>query len=82
MVCQNQLNPIHDTQTMIEVGKKLLAKYVEDTWLGYGQFTRATMWLKIVYWHHGEDLTPEQTLLKIYENMPNIETPEFIKPKL
>lgn len=82
LVCQNQLNRIHDNQAMIEVGRKLLAKYLEDTWLGYGQFARAAQWLKIVYWHHGEDLTPEQTLLKIYENIPSIETPEFIKPKL
>ena len=80
LVCQNKLNPTHDNQTMIELGRKLLIANLEDyPWLGYGQFSTATIWLKIVYWHHGQDLTPEQTLLKCYDNMPNVEKPDFIE---
>ncbi len=79
LVCQNKLNPVHDNATMIELGRKLLVANLEDhPWLGYGQYSTAAMWLKIVYWHNDKNLTPEQTLLKCYDNMPNIVRPEFI----
>ncbi len=79
LVCQNKLNPVHDNQTMLELGRKLLVANLEDyPWLGYGQFKTATIWLKIVYSFNEQHLTPEQTLLKIYDNMPNVEKPDFI----
>jgi len=79
LFCQNKLNPVHDDATMIELGRKMLMANLEDhPWLGYGQFSTAAMWLKIVYGYHKKDLTPEQTLLKCYENMPNVPKPDFI----
>jgi len=79
LVCQNKLNPVHDDVTMTELGMKLLVTNLEDhPWLGYGQYSTAAMWLKIVYWHNDKNLTPEQTLLKCYEKMPNVVKPDFI----
>lgn len=78
LVCQNKLNLVHDDATMIELGRKLLVANLEDhPWLGYGQYSTAAMWLKIVYWHNDKNLTPEQTLLKCYDNMPNVQKPNF-----
>lgn len=79
LVCLNQIKPELENDTMLEVGRKMLINNLEDhPWLGYGQFSTAAMWLKIVYWHHDEELTPEQILLKCYENMPNVPKPDFI----
>ena len=79
LVCQNKLNPVYDDATMIELGRKMLVANLEDhPWLGYGRYSTAAMWLKIVYWHHDEELTPEQILLKCYENMPNVPKSDFI----
>jgi hypothetical protein len=42
------------------------------------------MWLKIVYWDRDMDggrkaqMTPLQTLLKAYENMPKVGIPDFL----
>lgn len=78
LVCQNKLNPVHDDATMTELGRKMLVANLEDhPWLGYGQYSTAAMWLKIVYGYYKKDLTPEQTLLKCYENMPNVPKPNF-----
>ena len=79
LVCQNKLNPVYDDATMIELGRKMLVTNLEDhSWLGYGQYSTAAMWLKIVYWCHKKNLTPEQNLLQCYENMPNVPKPDFI----
>ena len=79
LICQNKLNPVHDDATMIELGRKMLVAHLEDhPWLGYGQYSTAAMWLKIVYWHNNRNLTPEHTLLKCYDNMPNISKPDCI----
>jgi hypothetical protein len=79
LVCQNKLNPVYDDATMIELGRKMLVANLEDhPWLGYGQYSTAAMWLKIVYWCHKKNLTPEQNLLQCYENMPNVPKPDFI----
>jgi hypothetical protein len=29
-------------------------------------------WLKVVYWHVDPRLTPEQTILKAYDDMPTV----------
>lgn len=78
LVCQNKINPQYDNTTMLELGKKLLTKHLESDWLGYGQYDRATIWLKVVYENYHAPLSPEQVLLRAYDNMPNVEKPSFI----
>jgi len=50
----------------------------DEDWLGRGGAWRAAMWLKIVYWHHDRTLTPLQTILNAYENMPDVVRPDFV----
>ena len=64
---------------VFKVGKKFLKKYMQEQWLGTGQFIVAVMWLKIVHEFGGENsLSPSQTILKAYENMPDVSTPLFL----
>jgi hypothetical protein len=51
---------------------------LEGEWLGMGQDKTAAIWLKIVYWHKDKTLTPFQTILKAYDNMPRVPKPDFI----
>ena len=55
----------------------MLQTYLQSSWLT-GLFTYAAMWLKIVYWPHDPSLTPPETILKAYENMPDVPRPEFV----
>lgn len=73
--------------TEIEVkdaGIRLLKKYLESDWLGHGRSVTAAMWLKIILWDSDiragrkPSLTPLETILKAYEYMPHVETPEFV----
>lgn len=73
-----------DEETVFEAGRRMLQANIEDNWLGRGQALRAAMWLKIVYWDRDVRadrtplLTPLQTVLMAYENMPNVKRPDFI----
>uniref|UniRef100_UPI003BEEE0F9 hypothetical protein n=1 Tax=Burkholderia arboris TaxID=488730 RepID=UPI003BEEE0F9 len=67
-------------EALFEAGRRMLQANLESTWFGNGQFIRGATWLKIVYWNHGdEELTPLQTILKAYENMPNVPRPDFVR---
>lgn len=65
---------------LFRAGRKLLQANLQETWFGSGQYIRGTMWLKIVYGYSGENLTPLQTVLRAYDNMPKVNRPEFISP--
>lgn len=84
-VCLRQARGEYDEQDLFEAGRRMLQSKLEETWLGAGQAIRAATWLKIVYWdkdvREGRDptLTPLQTLLKAYENMPNVAAPDFLQ---
>jgi hypothetical protein len=67
-----------DEEDLFKAGRKMLQANLQEKWLGGGQFIRAATWLKIVYWHHDETLTPLQTVLKAYENMPKVPRPDFV----
>lgn len=67
-----------DEDDLFKAGRKMLQANLQEIWLGGGQFIRAATWLKIVYWHHDEALTPLQTILKAYDNMPKVARPDFI----
>ena len=56
----------------------MLQANLEETWLGAGQYTRAATWLKIVYWDRDQTLAPLATILKAYDNMPNVPLPDFM----
>jgi len=56
----------------------MLQANLQKNWLGGGQYIRSATWLKIVYWHNDEALTPLQTVLKAYENMPKVPRPDFV----
>ena len=63
---------------LFSAGRKMLQANLQSIWLGGGQYIRAATWLKIVYSLSGEDLTPLQTILKAYDNMPKVERPDFV----
>ncbi|WP_287019609.1 hypothetical protein [Herbaspirillum sp.] len=68
-----------DEKDLFKAGCKMLQANLQDTWLGGGQFIRAATWLKIVHWHNDETLTPLQTILKAYDNMPKVPRPDFVR---
>ena len=35
-------------------------------------------WLKIVHWHYDPTLSPLQTILKAYDDMPDVARPAFV----
>ena len=67
-----------DEHDLFNAGCQMLQANLQEKWLGAGQIMRAAMWLKIVYWHHDKELTPLQTILKAYENMPDVKKPYFL----
>lgn len=79
--CLHKAKQQFDEEELFQAGRKLLQYYLEGKWLygGYdGSSVNAAMWLKIIYWHRDPTLTPLQTLLKAYENMPHVPVPDFI----
>ncbi len=67
-----------DEDDLLEAGRRMLQANLEETWLGAGQYARAATWLKIVYWDREQTLTPLETILKAYDNMPNVPLPDFM----
>jgi hypothetical protein len=77
-LCLHRARNQFDEDELFEAGRKMLRANLEETWLGGGQNLRAATWLKIVYWHHDQTLTPLQVILKAYDNMPNVSRPDFV----
>lgn len=67
-----------DEDDLFKAGRKMLQANLQEVWLGNGQLIRAATWLKIVYWHPNRSLTPLQTVVKAYENMPRVAMPKFV----
>lgn len=81
-LCLNEIKPQFAPDDLLAAGRKMLQANLEDhPWLGYGQYSRATQWLKIVYWNNNRTLTPLETILKAYDNMPNVARPSFTENK-
>lgn len=38
----------------------------------------AAVWLKIVHWHHNPSLSPLETILKSYDDMPHVPRPAWV----
>ncbi len=75
-MCLHEARGQFDAEELYQAGRNMLQAYLGETWIDYGQFLRAAKWLKIVYWHHDPTLTPQQTILKAYEHMPDVPRPE------
>ncbi len=50
----------------------MLRANLESQWFGGGQFIRGATWLKIVHCGHDSSMTPLDTLLRAYDDMPNV----------
>lgn len=83
-LCLQQGQGLFNEQDIFEAGRRVLQANLEDSWLGRGQSLRGATWLKIVYWDRDlrvgrtPALTPLQTVLKAYENMPGVAVPDFV----
>jgi hypothetical protein len=77
--CLNKLKiKSFDEEKLFDAGRKMLQHNLEGEWLGRGRDILSAIWLKIVYWHKDKTLTPFQTILKAYDNMPRVTKPYFI----
>ncbi|MBB3919729.1 hypothetical protein [Rhizobium fabae] len=77
-LCLHSARGQFDKHELFEAGCRMLQANLEEIWLGGGQFLRAATWLKIVYWDGDQTLTPLETILKAYDNMPNVPRPDFV----
>lgn len=77
LACRNQLHPALGEAEVLQAGRRMLRRWLDDPWLGRGQASRAAMWLKAVYWLPDQSLSAEQTLLKAYDDLPLVERPVF-----
>ena len=77
-LCSQRSGQLWDEDALLEAGRKMLRANLVETWLGAGQYIRAATWLKIVYWHRDPSLTPVKTVLKAYDEMPNVSKPAFV----
>lgn len=77
-LCLHKARGQFERAELLTAGRKILHAKLQDTWLGYGQDIRAATWLKIVYEFHEPALTPLQTVLRAYDDMPDVPRPEFV----
>ena len=68
----------YDPHALLTAGRRVLAANLQENWLGAGQDVRGAMWLKLVYALHDPALTPLQTILRAYDNMPDVPWPDFL----
>lgn len=67
-----------DDEALHEAGKRVLRDNLQEKWFGGGQFIRGTTWLKIVYEFSPDKISPLETILRAYENMPLVSRPNFV----
>ena len=77
-LCLHKVSPQFEADALLAAGKKMLAANLEEDWLGRGQNIRAATWLKIVHWQADQQLSPIQTMLKAYDDMPQVPKPSFV----
>lgn len=74
-LCLHHIKAQFDPDELFMAGRRMLQANLDDNWFGVGQFKRGAMWLKNVYWHRNRTLSPLETILKAYENMPDVVRP-------
>jgi len=77
-MCLHKARGQFEVEDLFSAGRKTLQAYLQEAWLGKAQFRNAAIWLKIVYWHHTPALTPLRTILSAYDNMPDVQRPDFV----
>jgi hypothetical protein len=77
-LCLHKGRGLHNAEELFVAGRRMLRANLEETWVGSGQYIRAATWLKIVHWHRNPSLTPLQTILLAYEDMPHVPRPDFV----
>lgn len=77
-LCLDELTQRFDHDDLFAAGRKMLQANLDDKWLGVGQYQRGALWLKNVYWHFDRSLSPLETILKAYDNMPDVVRPSFV----
>ncbi len=75
--CRRRLGDKLDEAELRTAGRRVLRLNLDDPWLGRGQATRAAMWLMAIYWLDERSLTPVQTLLRAYDDLPKVQRPAF-----
>jgi hypothetical protein len=77
--CRRRLGEVLDQTALRAAGRRVLRLNLDDPWLGRGQAIRAAMWLMAIYWLDERSLTPVQTLLRAYDDLPKVQRPDFAK---
>jgi hypothetical protein len=77
-LCLHHARGLFGADELLKAGRRMLQAHLEEGWLGSGQAIEAATWLKIVYWHHDPSLSPLQTILKAYDDMPKVQRPQFV----
>lgn len=78
LICRQRLLQGIDEIELLSITRKMLQSKLEKDWIGRGQTIRAATWLLAVYECQVPRLTPLQTILLAYENMPRVNRPEFL----
>lgn len=77
--CLHRARGNFEAAQIFEAGRRMLAANLQGEWLGRGQKIRAATWLKVVYWERDRSISPLQTILSAYENMPKVGRPAFAR---
>ena len=83
--CRHHARGEFGADELFEAGRRMLQQQLPSAWLGRGHLLKAAMWLKIVYWDRDAlrgrkpRLTPLQTVLRAYRNMPRGSVPDFVR---
>jgi hypothetical protein len=84
-ICLHKARGQFAAEDLGSAGRRMLQSKLEEDWLARGQSIRAATWLKAVYWDRDllagrqPRLSPLQTVLMAYQDMPKVAMPEFIK---
>ena len=73
---QHKLGGDYSREQAEQAVKSFFDKELEKSLLGRGQYARAAIWLKILYWNDIENPpSPRDVLLKAYDHMPEVTRP-------
>lgn len=77
-LCLHHARGEFDRGEIFQAGRRMLQANLESNWFGAGQFIRGATWLKIVYWNHDRTLAPLEVIQKAYDDMPNVQRPDWL----
>jgi tetratricopeptide (TPR) repeat protein len=76
-LCANAARSEVEPDQLHQAARRMLKSKLDTSWLGRGQSMRAATWLMAIHWYPSCTLTPVQTLLKAYDDMPLVQQPSF-----